>query len=126
MKFLATTMFFCSFVALAQDARLSQEEARGFAKTCVDQTHLDDPQIKIDTDIDRPCAVRGEGGGAMVIPDKSLSKDALQKLGQQIMPIGQLWLRKWTTVVNDKATPSDKLRILTIKIEDKDRPMPLF
>jgi hypothetical protein len=42
------------------------------------------------------------------------------------MPLGQLWLRKWTLVANGKPVPNDKLRILAVNVDDKDRPMPLF
>jgi hypothetical protein len=113
-------------MALAQDMRLSQDEARGFAKLCVEQTTLSDAQIKTEVDPDQPCAVRGEGGGAMAIPDKKLSKDIARKVGKDVIPLGQLWLRKWTTVVKDEATPKEKLRIVTVNIEKKDRPMALF
>jgi len=113
-------------MVLAQDNRLPQDEARRFAKLCVEQTSLTDPQIKTDVDPDKACAEKGEGGGAMVIPDKKLSKEAIRKAGKGIVPVGQLWLRKWTTVVKGKATPKDKLRVMTVKIDDKDRPMPLL
>jgi len=110
----------------AQDNRLPQDEARRFAKLCVEQTTLTDPQIKTDVDPDKACAEKGEGGGAMVIPDKKLSKEVIGKAEKEIVPVGQLWLRKWTTVVKGKPTPKDKLRVMTVKIDDKDRPMPLL
>lgn len=62
----------------------------------------------------------------MVIPDKKLSAETLRKSGKELTPIGQLWLRKWTTVVEGEATPKEKLRVMRINIEDKVRPMPLF
>jgi hypothetical protein len=71
-------------------------------------------------------AVRGEGGGAMTIPDKKLSKDKPIKPDQEVVPVGQLWLRKWTMVVGGKAVAKDRLRVVTINVDDKDRPMLLF
>jgi hypothetical protein len=62
----------------------------------------------------------------MVIPDKKLSKEALRKAGKEVIPVGQLWLRKWTVVAGGKPVPDDKLRILTVNLDDKDRPMPLL
>jgi hypothetical protein len=77
-------------------------------------------------DAESPCAVRGEGFGAMAIPDKKLSKEKLARLGKDMVPLGQVWLRKWTVVVAGKAVANDKLRVVTIKVDDKDRPMPLL
>jgi hypothetical protein len=114
--------------AVAADPnRLPQEDARAFAKVCVEKAaELTDLPLKTEVDAERPCAVRGEGGGAMVVPDKNLSADRLRKAGKEVVPIGQLWLRKWAPVLDGKAVPDDKLRIVTVRIEDKDRPMPLL
>jgi hypothetical protein len=117
---------FVAGVALADD-RLPQEEAQRYAKLCVEQAALlSDTQLKVAADPVKPCAVRGEGGGAMVIPDKELSAKKLGKAGKDVIPVGQLWLRKWTLVVDGKITPNDKLRIVTVNLDDKDRPMPFF
>ena len=113
-------------VALAQNNRLTKEEARQCAKLCVEQAVLADCQIETDVDPNEACAERGERGGAMVIPDKRLSAEMLHKTEKAVTPLGQLWLRKWTTVVESKATPKEKLRVMRINIEDKVRPMPLF
>lgn len=51
---------------------------------------------------------------------------AVEAAGKEVVPVGQLWLRKWTPVANGKAVPNDKLRIVLINVEDKDRPMPLL
>lgn len=118
---------FALFVAAQSDPnRLPQDEAKGYAKVCVEQTSLTDAQIGMDVDAEKPCAVRGEGGGAMLIPDKKLSAKAIQDAGKDIIPVGQLWLRKWRPTIDGKLVADDKLRIMNIKIEDKDRPMPLL
>jgi hypothetical protein len=115
-------------IAWAQDNRLPSEQAKGYAKLCVARAAavLTDPQLKMDVDPDKPCAERGEGGGAMVVPAKKLTAKAITGLGEDTVPVGQLWLRKWTLAVNGKAVPNDKLRIVTVNVDDKDRPMPLF
>jgi len=77
-------------------------------------------------DPEKACAVRGEGGGAMAIPDKNLSKEKLAKAGKDVVPVGQVWLRKWTVAAGDKPVANDKLRVITIKVDDKHRPMPLL
>jgi hypothetical protein len=126
MKSLLTCVCLASLAA-ADPNRLPQEEARAFAKPCVERAaELTDLPLKTEVDADKPCAVRGEGGGAMVIPDKQLSADRLKKVGKDIVPVGQLWLRKWTPVRDGKPVPDDQLRIVTVRLDDKDRPMPLL
>jgi len=128
MKSLAIGIALTLGSAIAFDPnRLPQEEARGYAKLCVEQAStLTDLPFKTDVDVEKPCAVRGEGGGAMIVPEKGLSADRLRKTGKEVTPLGQLWLRKWTLVVGGKPVPDDRLRIVTVKVEEKDRPMPLF
>lgn len=124
----------CTYLSLflgivsAQQNRLPSEEAKGYAKLCVERaaTVVTDAQITMDVDPDKPCAERGEGGGAMIVPDKKLTEKALAGVGKDVIPVGQLWLRKWTLVVNGKPVPNDKLRTITVNVDDKDRPMPLF
>jgi hypothetical protein len=128
MKPLVAGVCFALLVGLvsAQD-RLSQDEARRYARVCVEQLGtLADAQVGTDVDPDGAVAVRGEGGGAMAIPDRKLLKEKLAQAGRDAVPVGQLWLRKWTVVVNGKPVPNDNLRIITINVDDKDRPMPLL
>ncbi len=113
-------------LAVGQD-RLPQEEARRYARVCVEQLgNLPDAPIPTDVDPEKASAVRGEGGGAMIIPDKRLSKEKLVRAAKDVMPVGQLWLRKWTAVVNGKAVPNDKLRVVLINVDGNNRPMPLL
>jgi hypothetical protein len=113
-------------LAAGQD-RLPQDEAQRYAKVCVGQAgRLADAQIEMDVDSEKACAVRGEGGGAMAVPDKKLTREKLLKAGEGVVPVGQVWLRKWTAVVGGKPVPKDRLRIVTVNVDDKDRPMPLL
>lgn len=110
----------------AQD-RLPQEETARYAKVCVEQLgDLADAQIRVVADPAKACAVRGEGGGAMVVPDGKLSAAKLAKIGKDVVPVGQLWLRKWTVVVDGRPVSRDQLRMVTVNVDDKNRPMPLL
>jgi hypothetical protein len=112
---------------VAGQDRLPQEEARRYARVCVEQLgSLTDAQIETKVDTDKVVAVRGEGGGAMVIPDRRLAKEKVAPREKEVVPVGQLWLRKWTVVAGGKPVPNDKLRVVTINVDGKDRPMPLF
>src|SRR6516162_4116605 len=116
--------------AVAADSanRIPHEDAKAYAKLCVERAAaiVTDAQISMDVDVDKPCAERGEGGGAMIVPDKKLTEKTLTGVGKDVVPVGQLWLRKWTLIANGKPVAEDKLRIITVTIEDQDRPMPLF
>src|SRR5690348_16540473 len=98
MRPLAVVVCFAVLVGLvAGQDRLPQDEARRYAKVCVEQLgSLTDAQIETDVEPEKAVAVRGEGGGAMVIPDKKVSKEKLAKAGKDVVPVGQVWLRKWT------------------------------
>ncbi len=119
----STLTVFC-FVGIGISAvcgqeRLPQKDAARYAKACVDQVAID---MKVSPN--KAVAVLGEGGGAMVIPAKGLS--AKLELGKKVTPIGQLWLRKWTLVVDGKPVPDKLLRIERPTLDDKERPMPVL
>ncbi len=114
-------------VGFSDPNRLPQDDTLRYAKFCLDQLgQLNDVQLAMTVDLVQACAIRAEGGGAMVIPDQKLSAAALGQAGKELVPVGQLWLRKWTPALQGKVVPDDKLRIVTINIENKNRPMPLF
>ncbi len=128
MKYLGT--FLISLLPLAsaptQQNPVPQKQAIGYATECVAQTGTPaDAQIAMEVDPKKAMAEQGEGGGAMVIPAKSLTKKKLAS-PNQITPVGQLWLRKWTLVVDGKPVPRKKLRMVTVNLDDKNRPLSLY
>jgi hypothetical protein len=118
---------FTCLLSVGMDANLLPlEEAQRYARVCVQQVGaLADAQIIIKADTKKPCATLGEGGGAMVVPDEKLSVKKVQE-ARELVPVGQLWFRKWTTVIKNKPVPAERLRMVTIHVDDKDRPMALF
>ena len=113
-------------IVIGQD-KLPKEDAEKYAKLCVEGFGKPlDAQIETMGDATKAVAVRGEGGGAMVIPDKDLTSDKLSKMGKDVVPVGQLWLRKWVPVVAGKPSASEKNRVVTVKLDGKDRPMPVL
>ncbi len=110
-----------------QETRLPLKESQRYAELCVD--HIGNPyggQITTKVDPKKPCAELGEGGGAMVIPDAKLTKESIAKLGTDVIPVGQLWLRKWHYVVKGKTVSRNQVRKVTVLIDEKNRPMSLF
>jgi hypothetical protein len=107
--------------------RIPSEVAQKFARLFVEQTaKLDAPQLKVEPDAERPYGLKKDEMGALFIPDKRLSAEALQKAGKEVLPVGQLWVRGLTAVVNDQPVANDKLRIVTISADNKDHALPLF
>jgi hypothetical protein len=127
-KVLTAGVAFAVFAGLAcgQD-RLARDEAERYAKLCVESfgSPGGDP-IATKVDPSRAVAVRGEGGGAMVIPQTGLTAEMVTRAGKDVVPIGQLWLRKWVPVIGNKPAPADKLRVVAVNADGKDRPMPVL
>ena len=128
MKTSTFAVFVLSITSLtAGQDKLPKEDTENYAKLCVEGFGKPgDAQIETRGDATKAVAVRGEGGGAMVIPDKNLTADKLAKVGKDVVPVGQLWLRKWVPVANGRSVPPDKNRVVTVKLDGKDRPMPVL
>ena len=75
--------------------------------------------IPTDPDVKRPVAVREGDHGAMVLPETKLSADTFAKAGQEVLPLGQLWLRKLTPQCDGQAAKPEKLRVVTVETGDR-------
>jgi hypothetical protein len=117
-------LFVIVSVSLAQ-GRVPQEQAERVARQLVEQTKLDDAQVKVEPDAEKPCAIRSGEHAALVMPDKRLTEEALAKAGKDVLPVGQFWLRQLAPKVDGKPVPNDKLRILKITIGNDNEPLSL-
>jgi hypothetical protein len=109
--------------------RIEPEQARKYARLFVEKSAKEpNLQLKMDADPERPFGIKDGELGAMVIPDKNLSPEAMSKSSKEVVvPLGQLWVRNLTIVVKDQALPNDKLRIVTVIAKDgQEHPLPLF
>lgn len=70
--------------------------------------------IPTDPDVKRPVIVRAGDQGGMVLPESKLSLEALAKAGKDVLPIGQLWLRKVTLVCAGQPAREDQLQLVTV------------
>jgi hypothetical protein len=112
---------------LGAQERIPPETAQKYARHMVEHAaKQQNLQLKVDADPERPFGLKHEEVGAMVIPDKKLSEDALKNAGRDTLPVAQLWVRKLTLVVKDQPLPNDRLRIVTVTAEGEDHPLPLF
>lgn len=110
---------------MAQD-RIPEEAALKYAKLFVKQAKIENPQIAVEPDVEKPYGFRAGEGGALAIPDKNLSEDTVAKATDKPVPVAQLWMRRMTLVVDEKAAPNDRLRLVTVKVNEEEHALPMF
>jgi hypothetical protein len=106
-------------VAHAQENVPREQLLKVALAVSLDLKQMLDTPIPTDPDIKRPVAVREGDRGCMVLPESKLSMDSLAKAGKEIVPVGQLWLRKAVPQCDNHAAEPDKLRIVTVTAGDK-------
>jgi len=74
-------------------------------------------QFKIDPDSDKGDGLKGGEVGVVVLPDRNLTAEKLEKAGSEIIPLGQLYLKGVVPAKNGKPADNDRMHILMI--EDK-------
>lgn len=75
--------------------------------------------IPTDPDVKRPVAVRADERGGMVLPETKLSPEVLAKAGKEVVPVGQLWLRKVVPVCEGQPAKQEKLQTVTVSNGDR-------
>jgi len=124
------TILICFAALVAGKLAFGQEivpldEAQKAARK-VAETAIADAPLKIDVDVDKPCVLKADKGGLMIIPDKQLSAEKLAGPAQGIVPIGQLWSLHLSLATNGKAIDTDKMRLVTVTDGDKQRELEVY
>ena len=112
--------------ALAQEV-LSREEAMKFA-FLVAQHEPSASQIPIlvDSDLKRAFGAHEDEYGALVLPETKLSPATFESAaGRDVLPVGQLWLRKLTPQVDGSGVESSALTMVSIPLEGESHRVPL-
>jgi hypothetical protein len=105
-------------VASAQE-RVPTEQAQQIAKVLTQAAEKQaDLPLKLEPDTDKPFAVRQEQFGAMAIPAKGLSADAIAKAEKEVVPIGQFWMRSLIPTIDGAPAAASKVRSITIEVEE--------
>lgn len=116
------TLASCALLGHAQD-RIPDNEAEEIAKVLNEHAgKLGNLQLKTTVDTAKPFGRRQGKLGAMVIPDSRLKLDA----EKEVSPLGQLWLRNLSPVVNGKPVDDEKLRIIKVSADGEDHMLPFF
>jgi hypothetical protein len=106
--------------------RVPQEQAVKFARRFADEaSKIGSPQLKTDVDPEKAFALHAGEAHAMFIPEKDLSEETFAKAGKEPTPVGQLWMRKVVPAAEGKPVPEDKLRIVTISVNNEEHQLPL-
>lgn len=128
MKAFAATLCLALFAGAAfGQERIAPDQAQRFAKLFADKTkNLDDLPIKVDLNPDQGTGLHHDRVGALVIPEKALTKDSLGSLKEKMAPVGQLWMRNLSPIANGKAIANSDLRLIMISIDNQDHSLPMF
>jgi hypothetical protein len=80
--------------------------------------------IPTDPDVKRPVAVRDGDYGAMVLPESKLSVKVFSIAGEEVAPVGQLWLYKVVPMTEGQSVPAGKLRMVEVHAGDDAATVP--
>jgi hypothetical protein len=113
--------------AASAQERIPHEDALKYAGLFVEKSaKASDLQIKVEPDAKKPYGLHQENMGTMAIPTKTLSAETLRNVGKEVTPLAQLWARNLTLVHKDLPVANDRLRLMTISIDDQEHTLPLF
>ena len=88
---------------------------------------LADAPLSIDADAEKPSLLKaGDSAGILIVPDKKLRAASLPGTGSEIVPLGQLWMRKLTLVSDAAPVAASKLRSVTVSDDGKETAVVLF
>jgi hypothetical protein len=101
--------------------RIPDEEARNIARELIEAAKKVKPPLATDVDVEKPYGKHKDEYGALVLPQKDLSAERLAKVGKdEIVPVGQFWMRGLGPAVEGKVIASKKLQRLAITYNDKE------
>jgi hypothetical protein len=113
-----------ALTAVAQEILPREEALRyAFVAALYEPTTTQAP-IRVDADLKRPVVGYEGDYGAMILPETKLTAATLEKVGRDVVPIGQLWLRKLTPMANGYAVDSSDLHMVQIRHEGESARVP--
>jgi len=120
MKRILVSVFLLTVLgSLSAQERLSTEEALRYARLAgADAQQLAGTPIATRVDLAQPVALHDGDYGGMVLPQAGLTAESLAQAGDQVLPVGQLWLLRLTVMKDGEGVPADKLRVATVKTRD--------
>lgn len=101
-------------LAQAQSSASREESLKAAFALSADLSQMLNTPIPTDPDVKRPVAVREGERGALAMPECKLTPETLAKVGKDVVPVGQLWLRKVTLQSEGRAIRDTKLQVVEI------------
>jgi hypothetical protein len=116
MKKTAVVLFLLAGLALAQAQQTvpREDSLKAAFLVSLDLKQMLNTPIPTDPDVKRPVAVREGDMGGMILPESKLSREALAKAGKEVLPVGQLWLRKISVLCEGAPARPDQLQLVTV------------
>jgi hypothetical protein len=115
-----------AMVAVAQE-RVPADETQKIAAFLVENAaKIKDAQLQTDVDPTKAFALRKDEHAGLVIPDKKLSAELIARAGKTVMPVGQLWFKKVTPIVNGSPAADNMLRIVSVTRDGQNHDLPMF
>jgi hypothetical protein len=117
-----------SVIAAAAQAQeiLPREEAMkiGMIATLQAPPSMNTP-IEVDADLKRPLAGRDGDYGVLILPETKLTAGVIEAAGKQPIPLGQLWMRRLTPMVDGSPVDASRLQVVSIQHEGETHRVPL-
>jgi len=108
----------------AQEA-LSRAEALKYAvAVATDLGGMLQTPVPTDPDLKRAVAARDGDYGALVLPEAKLTAAALEKPGNEGIPVGQFWLLKLAPMTGGQPVAADRLRFVQVTTEEGSAKVP--
>src|SRR5437588_7724714 len=118
------TLFVLAFLLCVRNTaaqeRIADDQAKTIAKLLVEGSAKVKGPIAVEVDADKPYAKRKDDHGALVLPAKKLTSEMIDKAGADIVPVGLLWVRNLSLLVEDKLLPVEKMPEVTFTHNDKE------
>jgi len=104
---------------IAQE-RVPDEEAKKIAAALVKAADKAKAPLKVEADADTPFAKRKDKRGALVMAVKGLEAKTIADARAEIVPVGQLWLKELSPVIDNRPASAKKLLILPVTHNDDE------
>lgn len=113
-------------VSPAQESVGKLETLKVAAVAYLNTPELKDAPVQVDVDLKNAFAVRQHERGCLLIPETKLAQISPERLGEELTPIGQLWLRGISLYAHDDRIPAEKVRHVTLQTDNDSAQADLF
>lgn len=116
----------CALAAAVQAQEvLPREEALkyAFAAALHEPSGMAAP-VQVDADLKRPFAAHQDDYGVLALPETKLAA-TLAGAAKDVVPVGQLWLRKLTPMVQGAGVGTSELQMVRVEVEGESERVPL-